>query len=361
MALTDPQDTLAFHQSRMLTTHRDMSHVPCAQVAAQVKKFRDNDPKPETLPESEALWFYGMNHLVSLISADKAPLQPLDEFERRVVELYYEQMAEKAVRAFAYLLLICTREARHNKSLYNDTPTIKHKFGSPLASFFNDIKGGEPGIHSKLMSSPPKATIGEYVECLRWQFYHSKWNSGYGGAAWGQVTDCLARFVKGEFTAEMMLDTVWTLSHNNGPIFNKPHLGYAHYDMMNLLRILDVQRSGQVPEAILHDTKVRHYADAELIKIVLEASKRYTGRIGSYVDWEMVEMLGAVGHYHDDKQKQFEKYGMSPAAKEAAEKAAAAAKAKLEAEIKAKEEFEKTHFVIMPNTYVKKVQMDRAA
>ena len=40
------------------------------------------------------------------------------------VKQYHELMAKKSVRAFYYLLWICTREARHNKSLA-DTKKMK--------------------------------------------------------------------------------------------------------------------------------------------------------------------------------------------------------------------------------------------
>ena len=38
MALTDPQNTLAYHNSRVLTSHRNMRHVHCAKVAAALFK-----------------------------------------------------------------------------------------------------------------------------------------------------------------------------------------------------------------------------------------------------------------------------------------------------------------------------------
>ncbi len=354
MALTDPKTTLAFHQSRVLTSHRDMGDVPVAKVTAMVEAFLKSDDQPKTVPEREALWFYGMNHGMALIQSRRAALEPLDEWELDFVEKYHSFMGPKAVRAFYYLLLICTRESRHNQSLMSDMGMIKQKFGPEVADFLKSVNGGESGIHKALLSSPPKTTIGNYVECLRWQFYNSKWNGGYGGKAWGQVTDCLARFVSGEFTAEMMLDTVWTLSHNNGPVFNKG-LCYAHYDMTSLMRILDVQRSGQVPEAVLYDKVVASYADPALKVIVHELKERFT-ELGDYVDWERVEALGSVGKYPSEKAAQVKKYGMSEAAKQA--QAEALQKAKIEAEkaAMAKAEWEKKWFTVMPGLHVQKIQ-----
>ena len=46
-----------------------MSDVPCAQSRQAMKAFMAKDKEKDTVPESEALWFYGMNHGVALISA----------------------------------------------------------------------------------------------------------------------------------------------------------------------------------------------------------------------------------------------------------------------------------------------------
>ena len=80
-------------------------------------------------------------------------------------------------------------------------------FGPEIAGFPDLIKCGEEGISQKFLTNPPTTTIGKYCDALRWMFYHSKWHSSYGGKKWGVVTDCLCRFVDGEFSAEMMLDT----------------------------------------------------------------------------------------------------------------------------------------------------------
>ena len=355
MAITDPKDTLAYHQSRVLTTHRDMSHVRCANVAKAVKAFDAQDMSPKTAPESEALWFYGMNHGMALISANRAALEPLSKWELDFVAQYHARMTEKAVRAFNYLLLICTREFRHNQSLAKEAPKIGQMFGEPVRKFFVDAKGGEEGIKEAFLNNPPDATIGAYVKALAWGFYNCKWNGGYGGKKWGQVTDCLVRFVTGEFTAEMMLDTVWTLSHNNGPVFNKGFL-YSMYSH-TLLRLLDVQRSGQIPEACLSDPDIKKFCQPDLLKMVTDMRKQFPGNIGEFVDWEVVEALGSV----HKKQAQYAKHGISPAAKAAQE--AAEAKAKLAAEAAAMKaaEHAKNWFQVMPGLEVKKVQLDRAA
>lgn len=358
MALTDPIDTLAYHQSRVLCAQRDMSEVPVHCVTAALTKFQAADTKSATVPESEALWFYGMNHSVALIASKFDALQPLPEWELDFVNSYHQKMMEKALRAFYYLLIICTREARHNQSLSSSMAKMTEQFGKPAAEFFK-ASGGEGGIHSKLLKNPPKTTIGQFVECIRWQFYNSSWNGGYGGKKWGQVTDCLCRFVKGEFSAEMMLDTIWTLSHNNGPIFNKGHF-YTMYSGV-LVRILDVQRSGQVPQGVLFDPMISGFAESDLIAAMKSLKQRFPQDIGDYVDWEVVEALGSVHKYPNEKKAQTQKYGLSPEAKAAQDAKVAAEKAKAEAEAAKKLDLEKNWLEIMPGQHVKKVEVLREA
>ena len=54
-------------------------------MAQAMKAFMAADKEKTTVPESEALWFYGMNHGVALISANRAPLEPLSKWEQEFV------------------------------------------------------------------------------------------------------------------------------------------------------------------------------------------------------------------------------------------------------------------------------------
>jgi hypothetical protein len=358
MAITDPKDTLAFHQSRVLSQHLDRSAVPCKMVANAMTKFESHSNK-DAVPETEALWFYAMNHGVALISAKRAPLEPLDKWEHSFVDAYFTHMAEKGARAFYYLVRICTRESRHNKSWSTSIPKISGMFGAEVATFFQNAKGSEETIADQFKTLPPAASIGQYVKALQWMFYNASWSGGYGGKKWGQVTDCLVRYVHGEFSAEMMLDTIWTLSHNNGPIFNKGYL-YTMYGS-DIYRLLDVQRSGQIPTACLHDAKLMKFVDPMLKKAMIELKAKFPDDVPGYIDWEVVEALGSVHKYPMDKSKQAQLYGLSPAAMAA--KAATEAKEKAAAEAQAKEQAEHAQnwFQVMPGVEVEKVQIKRAA
>lgn len=355
--LTDPTDTLAYHQSRVLCQHRDMSHASCEQVAKAVNKF---GVAKDTKPEVEALWFYGLNHAVALISAKRAPLEPLTDQELKIVNAYYDGMQPKAVRAFYYLLICCIREARHNMSKSSAHPKMIPLFGLAAANFFCKGTGSEQDIHMRFINNPPLATIGQVTAALQWQFYNCSWSGGYGGPAWGAIADCLHRFVTGEYTAEMMLDTVWTLSHNNGTVFNKPH-HYINADKMRLIKILDVQRSGQIPEMILSDVSIAPLVGGDLLDLMQTTKAMFHDKIGDYVDWYVVEALGSVGKYPTECKAQIAKYGVSAKATEAQKAAAKAEAAKVLKEKMAEEHYEKTHFKVMPDLVVKKFEMVRAA
>jgi hypothetical protein len=149
----------------------------------------------------------------------------------------------------------------------------------------------------------------------------------------------------------MMLDTVWTLAHNGGPIFNKGYLYkcYSH----TIIRILDVQRSGQIPSAVLSDGPIGHFVQPGLKAHMQQLMARFPDKIASYVDWMVVEALGSVNHYSSEKQLQQQKFGLSPAAKAAQEAAEAKAKEAAEKAAQALIEEQKSNFYVMPGLKVK--------
>lgn len=359
MAISDPTTTLAFFKSRVLCQHRDIRGVPCTGVSKAASKYlKHHGPgDPRGVPESNALWFYGLNHAVSLISERHAPYERLPDQCRSILDLYHTEMAHRTPRAFYYLLFICIREARHNLSITEDHSKMADQFGYQIANFFKQVNGGEAGIHSKFLTEPPDATLGAFVDCLRWQFYTSKWSGGFGGKAWGAVADCLGRFVNGEFSPEMMLDTIWTLAHNNGPIFNKGLL-YCKYTG-HLIRLLDIQRAGQIPEAVLDDTPAMSFAGNQLQKIMADIRDMYPGTIGQYVDWYVVEALGAVGTYNSEKKQQDAAHGPSEQMTKIQAQKKAAEKAKAEAAKLAELEYWQTHFYVDPGLTVPKIKMER--
>ena len=125
---------------------------------------------------------------------------------------------------FFYLLLICTRESRHTKDAVS-SPFIKglgKKYGDGCTGFWSSIKGtGSSGAAERLRNSPPDVLLGDYTKFLADMFNGGQFSGGYGGVAWGAVAVVLRDYSIGAISAEMMMDTAFTLCHNNGPIFNK--------------------------------------------------------------------------------------------------------------------------------------------
>lgn len=370
MAITDPYATLAYHRSRIFTAHRDVSELPLKKFTEALSKWVDADKSKGTLPEGEALWFYGMNHGMALISSRYDNQEPMGSDDMDFVESYHSIMANKTLRALYYLGLITTREARHNKSLSKLTASEPVKlFGTETCQWFK-LTNNESSIHELLLKNPPNTTVGNFFACVEWQFRNCTWNGGYGGVRWADITLCLNRFIRGEFTPEMMMDTIWTLCHNNGPIFNKGHC-FGHYSN-SIYRVLDVQRSGQVPEAILHDSPLSAFVEPKLGKFMSDLNTRFPDTFRPYVDWYVVEALGSVHKYPHEKVDQAKIHGMSKDASEA-EKAAVAlaiekAKKAEEQKEKAKQKAEKeaahkaAHcFEVMPGVYLDKTEIKRVA
>jgi hypothetical protein len=170
----------------------------------------------------------------------------LGRIENRLVEMYVKRTSEIALRAFAYLLLICTREIRHchSCSIIDCGITLEEK---PVYEFIRDNitphNGGK--LARNIWTGEYKFELGIWTGVLEKVFQHGHYQSGFGGPKWAAVASPLREYVQGTYTAEMMTDVMWTLSHNYGPIFNKSMLYKCHTE--ELLRILDVQRAGQVP------------------------------------------------------------------------------------------------------------------
>lgn len=369
MSLFSPQDTMAYHRARPLTTPHKMaiSMNDLREGSAAYSKAHHADSAPET----EALYFYGMNHGVALIEKNYVPLETLPEDVNEFVNEYYKTCSKMAQRAFYYLLLICTRESRHLHNLPSFGTKQGNACGQDFRAFSEHIRAsGSGSAVSKLHAYKftQSMSVLRFVEGLRWTFYNGPFSGGYGGPNWGAVTDCLHKFVRGEYTAELMLDTVWTLAHNNGPIFNKGML-YTPYTSY-LYEILDVQRSGQIPEMVLHHAPTGQFNGDKLFYRMEWLTKKYPTELGKYVDWFKVEALGAVKSWSAYKDQQLKKHGETPWAAELGKmNAATAAKNTTYKKNKDKtlntsteEEVDPaTVLTIMPGVVVKKIARPKAA
>lgn len=345
--------TFKQYRSRAIHRHLDMTQVPVEVAVEGDKKFMLSVSNSTAVPEVEALWFYLRNHAVAALSRVYDPAEPLSPEHEALLDEYHASVQQSALRMYFYLLRICTRETRH---AHSSDPVLKQDKYAPLASWYKSYAGTDGGTAiSKLLKSPPPVSMGLLSDFLRDMFYMCKYSGGYGGKAWGQIADVLQQFVHGKITAEMMLDTAFTLCHNNGPIFNKGML-YDMYNAAAIREILDVQRAGMIP-AYVRD-----------VSLGLGESKKYAGKqfvippMWNYVqkmegvsldftmsvDWARLKTLGAIGNYPHLIPKKV----LSPA--EQAKMEALAKKQKAEQEAK-----EKSKFYVMPNVVAYKFKVPR--
>ncbi len=245
-----------------LTKPVDISKVEMKKAVVVLRAEFGDDPFKgnHEHPEVDALDFYLSNHVVGLLQAKNTDAKKLTRMEQSLVERYVKRQTLSALRAFSYLLLICTREMRHCKGSTLSKCKITNE-EKPFYDFLrSDLKkSGESNIANQIWDGTMSMELGGWTSVLEKLFRHGSWSGGYGGKAWAEVTLCLREYVHGVYTAEMMIDTIWTLCHNNGPIFNKGMI-YKHHGH-ELLRILDVQRAGQIPNFFWGETASGWYKD----------------------------------------------------------------------------------------------------
>lgn len=329
--------SLADFRGRPHTTMIDFGEVTVPQLVESYQEYKVS-AGPVVQPEELALTFYLMNSAMADLSQKVSSNQPLSPDERAVLDQYYVSMESIGLRCFFYCLLICTRETRHvsaNPKMDEACASSKEAY-----KFWKGIKGsGSEGAVSHLLDHPPKTTIKDYTEFMVNCFQFGGHGSGYAGPAWAAVARPLRDYVHGAITLEMFLDTVWTLAHNNGPIFNKGML-FKTYSGEELVKILDVQRAGMVPSMVVHsDSKFvrpHHLGLVELVK------KALPGFGAMPVDWGQVVKLGAVGSYAKSKVAKAQ-----PAAPKQAPKQAPKP--------------DPTWLQIMPGVYVKKISRKEVA
>jgi len=264
---------------------------------------------PMLSPEMSALQFYYLNHAVAELSSRNTGLVELSSEGKKLANLYQDSIAQIGTRMFFYLLLICTRESRHERTNRNDKYWIalQGKYGEAFVKFSDSIEGtGSETAVNKFQSSTPDTTLGNYTKGLCEVFYTGDFHKSYGGKPWGDIAACLHSYVSGGTSLEAMVDTAFTLAHNNGPIFNKG-LYFLQYNGL-IYKILDVQRSGQIPQLVTCENVGKTTDDIKLAEATaISALGESFGK--GYVDWFKVEALGSKHQYPSEKKAQVQLHG----------------------------------------------------
>jgi len=332
---------------------RDMSANNCVFMGSIVSEFKSNNGSVN--PETDALHFYMLNHAVAEVGRRVHPDEPLRDYSW-VFKKYHDVLRTAGLRLVYYLFLICTREARHVRNSSNESfLNHLHSVFPRSVDYVRALPGGSSSAAQKFMTDPPNTLIGEYTACLVTIFNEGYWSGSFGGKKWGKVVQALHDYVHGTLSMELLLDMGFALAHNGGPIFNKQVL-YNHQDTNELLKILDVQRAGMIPQMI---------CSGQSTKITTEHQDTWKGLhaiLGSCmegeVNWDWVNECGAVSKGHTVKVKATTKYGPVMKKKNLFKKAATKATPKGPHYTQA-EGAPLGAFFVMPGLVVNKVKKER--
>ena len=262
-----------------------------AKVPALAKAVRVYKDSVETVPpECEALRFYLAQDLFGRARIKFGLDEQLPEDWAQMLDISLEQMNQVAMRMASYLIVICTREARHMKVAPIDVD-------GKLAQFLQGIRGlNSTEAVNRLLNNPPNVAGVAYARALTTQFKKNSWSGGYGGKAWADVAQVYEQMMDGTMSFESMTDQGFSLAHNNGPIFNKGFV-YAMYTKPELYKILDCQRAGQIPQLVASgDSPFASQMPGD-IGWLMEAAQRWLPEYSQPVDWQQVMDSDPVGVY----------------------------------------------------------------
>ena len=157
-----PADTVAYHEQRSLNRKHKMSDLSCAKVAQLIKQYIDTKGKKS--PEGSALWFYGMNHGMSEITKRFDRLEPLPADVLDFVDHYYTQGADEAMRAVAYLVLICVRESRHLKNKSSIKNGIIGESDLVTYNYISTVPDSHVEAQAMFAQNPPATNLVTFVK-----------------------------------------------------------------------------------------------------------------------------------------------------------------------------------------------------
>ena len=306
------KDTLAYFKARPLFQLRDLSEAWLPDAVKALRAYESSLSQKMIFVEPAAVEFYMLNHAFAEVSKRFDLYEPMPAEFSAVAQQYLVTANDLALRMTYYLMLICTREVRHLRpGQYKNNLEKKH--GAVFANFQNNIPQSSESAAKYLRTNPPEMKVGEYTKALAHTFHKGNYSSSFGGPKWGVIADVLDNFVHGRISAEVMLDTSWTLAHNTSPIFNKGML-WQHYTS-DLVRILDVQRAGMIPQLMSDiasgDLQVANVGPSE-VSLWKDLANVLGDPFKGYVNWHRVQELGAVKMYPKELAAQVKKHGPYP-------------------------------------------------
>jgi hypothetical protein len=286
-------NTLSWFNESPYMRPLEVGGVACSTAAAMCETLRKEN---QVNPDAAAIEFYCLNHLYAVVNSRFGQHEVLPPWARTVCKAYHTCLETQGARMLGYLALIITRESRHGTI---PSHKLAATYGAVCTSFTASVKGqGSAGAANLFQESPPDVSLGLYARYVSDVFFTGKFSGGYGGKPWGVIAQTMASMLEGKTSMEMMLDTAYTLAHNNGPMFNKGML-YTGYSEA-LYRILDIQRSGQIPELVRNPVQAKipkTLIYPAISKLVTTVCAELPDVFGEVVNWQQVKDLGALKNY----------------------------------------------------------------
>jgi hypothetical protein len=305
-----PDTSLIYYEKMPQARLVNLSEVDTKLFGHNIRTYRGmvDGTTGAVSPDKEAVQFYLFNHLAAIVKEKFTRHEVLHKWAADVMREYKQVVVQQGIRMVSYMALITARESRHmggeDSSWWQKN--IIAPYGDECYHFHHQIKSiSSDTVVKVLMNSAPEVPIGNFYKALEYMFFHGGFSGGYGGKPWAMITQSLNQFLDGKISQEMLIDTAYTLTHNNGPMFNKGML-YNNYSGQ-FVQLLDIQRSGQIPEFVIEGSW--GHLSLHQKKVFKAALEVIGSEFGEYVDWYKVEKLGAITNCSEKKKNQDKKYG----------------------------------------------------
>ena len=253
------QNTVAYYKSRPFLTCMRFADAPAAPLLEQALKEVQSGKK-ECIGES-ANDFYLLNHAFSLIVAGNAPAAPLSAEQGQLAELYLRRAGHIGRRMFLDLVgLLCTQASISTPDAFH-IDSVADAYGagageialaaSQNPSGLNQWMPGDKKSVAKTIAAIMEAaerhdaTVDQAISSLTDIVDWNKRKLAYG-PLWRDVGGAALAFSRGNKPLEVIADNLFSYCHCSGSFFEKGAL-FSPVGA-RLFELLDVQRSGQVPQ-----------------------------------------------------------------------------------------------------------------
>ena len=287
MTLRDlPKDSLADILAHPFRERRDLSALPLQALATQAKAYVSKHSNPRPAPETDALAFYGLSHVLHLLSAHRPALAPLPPDEAKLARTCMRRLGDVGLRLFFYSAVIAVEEARFMPSQDEGFfSLLEQSFGPDFEKWSRgNYRTGQLADFGDL--GKKGLTVGDYARGMVSTFAFARWQPGFGGRGWVPIASLLSDCVHGKISLEGFADQAFSLCHNNGSMFNKGHL-YGMYSPF-IYEILDLQDAGQIP-AWIATNETNRLLDPELKAVFQQARALFPAELAGPVDTSKVK------------------------------------------------------------------------